>query len=142
MSLYATIKSDSLTSRKNRDNIASALLTTLLGEVETIAKNIGRVPTDGDVQSIIKKFIKNIDESIRANQTRGNADVVSSLNIEKKLLEKYLPTQLSEAELTVIIADLVAQGATNIGSLMKLLKQAHEGLYDGATASKIAKGFF
>lgn len=142
MSLYATIKSDSLTSRKNRDNIASALLTTLLGEVETIAKNIGHTPTDGDVQSIIKKFIKNIDESIRANQTRGNVDVVSALNSEKALLEKYLPTQLTETELTAIIADLVTQGATNIGSLMKSLKQSYEGLYDGATASKIAKGFF
>lgn len=142
MSLYTLIKADSLSARKNRDATASAVLTTLLGEVETMAKNIGHTPTDIEVQSVIKKFIKNIDESTRANQSRGNTEVVSTLTHEKALLEKYLPKQLSEAELMAIIAELVAAGATNIGSLMKMLKQSYEGLYDGATASKIAKGFF
>jgi uncharacterized protein YqeY len=59
---------------------------------------------------------------------------------ERAIIEPYLPKQLSETELRAAIRDLVTtNGASGLGSLMKVLKERFEGTYDGKMASMIAK---
>lgn len=144
--LINTIKQNQLQARKNKDATAASLLTTLIGESEMVGKNDGnRESTDAEVTAVIKKFVKNIDETISAlsKNPEGNADRIATATKEKDILMAYLPKQLDEAQLRAemqkIITELSLSSPKGMGVLMKELKNKFPGAYDGNTASKIAK---
>ena len=132
-----------MAARKARSSVDAAILTTLIGEAEAVGKNGGnREVTDAEVVAMIKKFVKNIDETLKAVASTGvdkaRADAVLA---EKAVLENFLPKQLSEAEIRVLISDFldVGEKRPNIGEVMKHMKSNYDGQYDGALVSKIAK---
>lgn len=142
MTLIADVKIAQVQARKNKHTEAAASLTTLLGEAEAVGKNAGnRAPTDQEVVAVVKKFIKNIDETLGVVQP--DTDAYAQFQREKILLSQFLPKQLSEDELRVVMAELVTkhniQGPKGMGVLMKELKAGHDGTYDGSLASKLAK---
>jgi uncharacterized protein YqeY len=151
--LLDTIKTASLAARKARKTDDALLLSTLLGEIETLAKGGKGEMTDAVVVTVIKKFIKNNQETVETVlgglpdgvQLKEAADVyhkVGILNAEQRLLTSFLPRQLTEEELVVLINGLINGGAKDIGDCMKLLKTNHAGTYDGALASKLLKAKF
>lgn len=128
MSLIEKVKADQLAARKAKDSLATALLTTLLGEVGTAAKNAGHeLATDDEVIATVKKFIKN-NESIPEAVRHVTHDA------ELCILESYLPKQLSADEIELIFLE---HAPTNKGEAMKLLKERYAGLYDGKLAAQI-----
>ena len=140
MSLYITIKADALQARKQRDTATATSLTTLIGELETFAKNAGRELTDADVTAFVQKTLKNVDEVLRL-ASQESSSYLTAVD-ERKLFEKYLPQQLTTDELKSLIDDYVEAGAKNVGDVMKLLKANYNGQYDGAAASTILKARF
>ncbi len=140
MSLYLTIKTDALSARKRRDTATATSLTTLIGELETFAKNAGREPTDADVVAFVQKTLKNVDEVLRL-ASQESSSYLTAVD-ERALFERYLPKQLSRDELVSIIETAIEAGATSVGDVMKLLKSSHNGQYDGALASAILKARF
>lgn len=141
MSLIETIKAEYMTQRRARASWQVASLSTLIGEIETLAKGGKAELTDAAVVAVIKKFIKNIDETL--NTISGNgATVAVVLQMERALYAQFLPKQLNEAELKAVIDELIAAGNTNVGDVMKALKTNHSGHYDGAMASAILKARF
>lgn len=112
-------------------------LTTLMGEIETDAKRSGKPATDADVIAKIKKFIKGIDETLPL--VGQDSEKGLALIMEKEYLQAFLPQQLTEEELTAVIYGYVANGADNIGAIMKELKGEYEGQFDGKAASGIAR---
>ncbi len=143
MSLVEKIKTDSLNARKAKDGLKATLLTTLYSEVVNVGKNNGnRDTTDAEAVAVVKKFLKGVDETLTALQ--GSTDPRrDTAQAEKLVLESYLPTQLSEAELKVAIADLIdalpEKNPKQMGVLMKQMKERYEGQYDGQLASKLIK---
>ncbi len=136
MSLLNKIKEQQLNSRKNGEKEAAMLLTTLLGEASSVGKNAGnRETTDAETVAVIKKFIKNIDETISA-LSQHNQDF-SKFSNEKQILEAFLPKQLSEYELNNI-----AKTQKSMPEFMKYLKENFSGQYDGKLASSVAKKVF
>ena len=137
MSLLQRIKSDQVTARKEKNAISTSLLTTLLGEASMIGKNDGnRESTDAEVIAVIKKFIKNIDESLKVKPDKV-------LPLEKMLLEGYLPQQITgtQLEMTIqgIIVSVGAESVRDMGKVMKVLKDSYDGRYDGREASTFVK---
>lgn len=139
MTLIEQIKTASLVARKARETDIASSLTTLLGEIETLAKAGKGELTDAVVITIVKKFIKNIDETIKAIDGRGNHSAVGRLHDEKVMYQQFLPKQLTTDELEVLIDSFIAGGVNNVGDAMKRLKVDHAGTYDGAIASRILK---
>jgi uncharacterized protein YqeY len=137
MSLIDKVKADQLAARKARDTVAASLLTTLLGEVTTLAKNAGREhPTDEEVSATIRKFLKSNTE---LQSHLIDVALLATAKLEAMLLTAFLPKQMSEDELRVAVKAIVADGAANVGAVMGQLKAKHAGLYDGKTASAIIK---
>lgn len=149
MSLLAQIKKDQLQARKDRDSVKAALLTTLIGEASMPGKNDGnRESTDEEVVATVKKFVKNTNELLKALHGEGglaptNVAASATASMELAILESYLPKQLTEAELTHIIASLKNEftiaDAKGMGKIMGALKERFGGTYDGALASKLVK---
>jgi uncharacterized protein YqeY len=131
------IKTDQLEARKQKDGIRASLLTTLIGEATSVGKNDGnRETTDAEVVAMIKKFIKNIDETLKVTDSH-------QFRTERTILAALLPSQLTKEQLLPIIADLSAEvGATtpkDMGKVMKVLKERYDGQYDGGTASALIR---
>lgn len=141
MSLYLILKTDALAARRQRDTATATSLTTLIGELETFAKNAGREPTDADVVAFVQKTLKNVDEVLRLASQESSAYLTAV--DERALFERYLPKQLTRAELELLISDIIeATGYTSVGDVMKVLKTSYGGQYDGAMASSILKARF
>lgn len=143
MSLLEQIKKDQLVARKTNQKIKKELLTTLIGEIETLQKKNGTV----DVEAVLKKFKKNIDETMaalvgsgmKANYTAMYDSRFETAAIESQIIESYLPKQLSEEDLRIVIRDQVAAGAMNIGQIMGHLKKNYPNQFDGKLASQLAR---
>ncbi len=145
MSLFQTLRTDALEARKARQAKTASTLTTLIGELETFGKNAGREPTDADVVAFVKKALKNVDETLKV--LHENDDRQVDLVAELGILGRYLPQQLTEAELRQTIEDIIATIALTgsqpmVGDVMKALKTNFNGQYDGALASSILKARF
>jgi len=130
----------------------AAVLSRVLGDAETQAKNRpGTAPLDliaGVTTAQRASLEKEIQDLTRLGRStdvaRRELEVLQALHDEVTELKvqqdaKRAALLMSEAELTDVIRAAVADGATNIGAVMKLLKAQHEGRYDGSVASRLAR---
>ena len=140
MSLLSQIKADQIQARKDRDKALASCLTTLLSEAANIGLNDGKRETsDLEVIAVAKKFIKNLDEVI-ANVGEAAAII---FEFEKDVYAKYLPQQMTEAEITEVAQGVIATidepSMKSLGLVMKELNQKHAGKFDGKTASSVVR---
>lgn len=141
MTQIATIKAAQLQARKARDTTVASALTTVIGEVETLAKNKGNPEaTDEQVIATLKKFLKNILDTARIAKGAGDLVNEEKAKAEAVIYERFLPQQLSEDQIQKIItAQLEDFPAHKIGDIIKHFKVVYEGQYDGGLVSKLAK---
>jgi uncharacterized protein YqeY len=129
------LKDEQLEARKARNTVKSSLLTTLLGELDTDAKRSGK---DADISAVVRKFMKNVLENISIAGDRRDSDWLDKLELEREILEGYLPKQLSQDQLELYLKQAIANhGFDNKGSLMKHLKDNFAGQYDGKLAAEV-----
>ena len=126
------LRADRMQARKDGAKIKTSILTTLLGEVET---NLKRDPKF-DVIKLIKKFVKNNEETL---ERATDKVAINILKTEIQILSEYLPKQLTEDDIRVIISDINKSEINNIGIIMKHFKENYSGRYDGSVVSKIIK---
>jgi uncharacterized protein YqeY len=139
MALMDKLQADQLVARKSRAAVATALLTALIGEAAMVGKNAGnRSSTDDEVLATIRKFLKNAEET-RARLGEAGKDT-ATINEEIQILSGYLPQQMTDDQLSAAIAAIIQDtGASNMGAVMKALKERHAGLYDGRRANELIK---
>jgi uncharacterized protein YqeY len=135
MELLLKIKTDLFGLRKaGTDKLSINLLTTLYREAANVGLNDGkRESTDAEVISVIRKFIKNLNECISVGITK-QVDV-SKYEAERDILNAYLPQQLTEMEIEAFVIPFVREGGKP--SAMKALKETYAGQYDGKVASTV-----
>jgi uncharacterized protein YqeY len=97
---------------------------------------------DSQVLAVIDKMVKQRKESIAQFETGGRADLVAKEKAEIALLQEYLPTQLSAAEIEALISAAIAKtGAVSMkdmGKVMGALKSELAGRADmGAVSARI-----
>jgi uncharacterized protein YqeY len=97
---------------------------------------------DSQVLAVIDKMVKQRKESIAQFETGGRADLVAKEQAEIALLQEYLPTQLTPAEIEALISAAIAKtGAASIkdmGKVMGALKSELAGRADmGAVSARI-----
>lgn len=132
MSVFDTVKKTCLDARKAKNKAVSTLLITLIGELEGQAKRTGVSVSNDMVYSACKKFISNNNDTIAV----ASAEMKEALELENNTLTVFLPKQLDEVQLREVIKGLAI---TNIGLIMKHLKENYNGRYDSRMASDIAK---
>ncbi|MFN7085573.1 MAG: GatB/YqeY domain-containing protein [Burkholderiales bacterium] len=99
--------------------------------------------TDADIVAIIDKMIKQRRESIAQFDKGGRADLADREKFELDVLQTYLPQALSEAEIESAVAAALqesgAQGPSDMGKVMALLKPRLVGRADMAKVSVLVK---
>ena len=97
---------------------------------------------DGQVVAVIEKMIKQRREAIGQFESGGRTDLVAKETAEIGVLQGYLPTQLTAAEIDALIAEAIAAtGAASIkdmGKVMGFVKGKAQGRADmGALSARI-----
>jgi uncharacterized protein len=139
--LKAQLKSDLTAAMKARDELSTATLRMLLTAVSTeeVSGSSARELTDDEVLKVIGREAKKRREAAEAFQTAGRTEQAKRELDEQGVLNRYLPSQLSDADLSALVAEAVREsGATEprqMGLVMKLLTPRVAGRADGKRLS-------
>ena len=97
--------------------------------------------TDADVTGVIKKQIKQRQDSIAGFEKGGRADLVAQEQAELAVLKAYLPEELSPAQVEELVQAAIAEiGATtkaDMGKVMKAVQAKTGGRADNRLVSQI-----
>src|SRR4029079_6058549 len=95
--------------------------------------------SDADAGAVIRKQVKQRQDSIESFEKGGRADLAEKERAEIAVLNNYLPQAMSAEELQKIVAETIAEvGATSraqMGAVMKALQPKIAGRADGKTLS-------
>ncbi len=129
---------------KARDAIKSSVLSCLRAEFinAALTKKKDKLD-DNDCQSVIKKQVKQHQDSIDQFQKGGRLDLVEKETKELAILKAYLPQEMPEEELKQIIEEVIvataAQGPKDMGKVMKEVNAKVAGRADGKLISELVK---
>lgn len=133
------LKKQNIEALKARDQVTRGILSVVLTkcklqEVEMQSK--GLQMQDSDVLSIIQKVLKELSDEKDGYLKVENQERADNVDIQAKVLESYLPKQLSEEEIRNEIAKLEDK---SMPSIMKYFKTNFAGKVDMSLVSKIAR---
>ena len=98
---------------------------------------------ENEIISLLKKMIKQREESIILYNKGNRADLVKNEEVEIEIISNFLPKQLTEKETKDIVTNIIKEtGASSIkdmGRVMLSLKDKYESNMDFSFASKIIK---
>jgi uncharacterized protein YqeY len=107
------------------------------------ARGQGKEMSDDDLLGVLRKMIKQRQESLEIYDKAGRADLATQEREEMEIIAAYLPRQLSDMEAGAAIAAIVheinAQSLKDMGRTMTALKERFAGKMDFAKASAKVK---
>ena len=145
MALFEKVSEDIKTAMKERDKVALDTLRNIKKvflEAKT-APGANDTLEDADALKIIKKLAKQGKESAQTYIDAGRQDLADAELAQVSVIERYLPEQLSEAEIEKIVKTIIDQtGAASMKDMGKVMGMANKqlaGKADGKTISGIVK---
>lgn len=132
---------------KNKDQDRTLTLRSIISqkkqkEIEKRTQDKKNI-TDEDMILILNKMVKQRRESIELYKQGGRQDLVDKETKELKIIQEYLPEQLSEEEIKKIceqaINNLKATSLKDMGKVMGTIKSKYKGSVDLSIAGKILK---
>ena len=143
MSLKDTIIEDTKTAMRNKD--ASTLGTLRLLQAAIKQKEIDDRITldDAGIVTVLQKMLKQRQDSIEAFRQANRQDLLDKEEMEVKVLNQYMPQQLSNDEITEIIDAAItntsASGMQDMGKVMGIVKEKIAGRANMSEVSQIIK---
>ncbi|MBN9298712.1 MAG: GatB/YqeY domain-containing protein [Filimonas sp.] len=102
----------------------------------------GAISEDGELK-LLQKLVKQRKDSLEIFQQQNRADLAQKEQEEISVIEKFLPKQLSEAELkeavAAVIAELGATSPADMGKVMGTVSKKLAGQADGKAISAVVK---
>ena len=126
---------------KAKDKVRLSIIRQVMAEVKNVEVNERRDATEEDVNSMIKRLIKQTNETLEmSRKAANNQERTDTLAQQVEILESLLPAQLSGDALVELIEQTIAEtGATtrkDMGRVMGALNKATGGNFDKAAAAK------
>ena len=126
---------------KAKDKTRLSIIRQVMAEVKNIEVNERRDVTEEDVNSMIKRLIKQTSETLEMSKQAGNnQERTDVLTQQVEILESLLPEQVSGDALVALIektiAEVGAESRKDMGRVMGALNAATGGNVDKAAAAK------
>ena len=144
MSLELTISEAIKNAMKDKDKVALDSLRAVKSQImllKTEAKG-AEVSPEQEI-AILQRMIKQRKDSYEQFTAQNRADLAEVDEAQMKVIERFLPKQLSDEELETemkkIIAETGAQSAKDLGKVMGAASKALAGKSDGKSISEMAK---
>lgn len=140
-------KEELVKSMKERDTLRVSTLRMIISSIKDLeisrrSSNSNKIK-DEDIIQILSKMIKQRREAALTYEKGGRKDLQDKENEEIKIIEIFMPNQLSVEEIHEIINDILNENdykeMRDMGSAMSILKEKFSGKMDLGLASKIVK---
>ena len=143
MSLKIQITEDMKSAMRSKDSSRLGTIRLLLAAIKQKEVDERIELVDSDIVSIIDKMLKQRRDSIEAFNKADRKDLVEKEEFELKVLQEYMPQQLTEQEVEKSIVDAIenvgANSMKDMGAIMKILKPQLAGKTNMADVSKKIK---
>lgn len=137
MSLKDTLHADLTDAMRAKDETRRSTLRMVLTAVtnEEVAGKQARELSDDEVLKVLGRELKKRKEAASAYTEAGHPDRAASELAEAAVIEAYLPAQLTDDELTVLVQEAIAEtgasGPQAMGQVMKAVQPKVAGRADG-----------
>jgi len=137
MTVKEQLRTDLTAAMKARDELTASTLRMVLTAITTeeVAGQQARELSDDEVLKVLAREGKKRRESIEAFTSAGRDELAERERAEAAVIDRYLPAQMDDAELTALvtaaIAETGADGPKAMGQVMKVLTPQLGGRADG-----------
>ena len=127
---------------KQKDSLKLSVLRMAIAAIRNteIVKKVKKLE-EPDVIQVIQKMIKEHRESISQFEKGGRADLVEKETSELEVLQRYVPKEMSEEELTSIVKTALQESGftskADAGKVMKIAMERLKGKANGKMVNKI-----
>ena len=143
MNLQERLMADLKEAMKSRDASRREVIRMVRAAVKNAEIAWQRAATDQEVQDIIAREVKRRREAIEMFRRGGRQDLVDEEEAQVKILESYLPQQMSRQEIEGVVRRIISElGATSMSQLGPVMRQAMaelKGKADGSLVNQIAR---
>lgn len=133
--LTEKIRADMTSAMKAQEKDRLSTLRMLQSSLKNEQINTGHELSDEDAMTVIRKAMKQRQDSIEQYTNAGRTELADKERAEMELLKAYLPAELSEEELEAglreIVASTGAQSKKDLGKVMKEATARYKGRADG-----------
>ena len=141
--LLSSIQEEVKVSLKSGEKLKASTLRLIVSAIKLEEKNKSETLTDDESLEILVKMIKQRKDSISQFETANRMELAQKEKDEIEIIQNYLPKQLSEDELSVLITEIIkeinAESIKDMGKVMGLLKPKITGKADAGIASSLVK---
>ncbi|MEV6215760.1 GatB/YqeY domain-containing protein [Nocardia sp. NPDC051833] len=148
--LKSQLRADMTAAMKAKDTLRLSTLRMLLAAIQNaeVSGAQARELSDAEVVSVLQKEAKKRNESAVIYEQNGRGELAANERAEEEIIEEYLPTQLTEAEVAQVADTAIAQvaeeigerpGMKQMGQVMKAATALAEGKADGSRLSAAVK---
>ena len=145
MSLAEQLQSDLTTAMKARDSDTVATLRMVIAAVKNarVAAGSGGDVTDEQTVELLTREAKKRSEAIEAYQGAGRTELAEREQRELDIIRRYLPEQLSEAEVAAAVDEAIAEtgasGPGDLGKVMSAVMPKVKGRADGKLVNRLVR---
>lgn len=148
--LKARLRSDLTAAMKNQDKLRTATLRMMLAAIQTeeVSGKQARDLTDDEIITVLARESKKRGEAAEIYTQNGRGELAAEEHAEARIIDEYLPTPLTDAEVADVADTAIAQVAEQIGErpsvkqmglVMKAATAIAAGKADGARLSAAVK---
>jgi uncharacterized protein len=127
----------------NKNNTRRDVIRMALTAVKQVEVDERKELSAEEVSAILQKEAKTRRESIDEKRKNGRNDLAEQESVELRILEEFLPKQLSREEITVLAQEAInksgATSAKEMGKVMAELMPKVKGLADGKLVNEVVK---
>lgn len=143
MSLEATINEDIKNAMRAKDSLKLEVLRGVKSQLKYyLIEKKTETPSDEDVTAVLKKLIKQRNDSIEQFKKGNRPELAEKETAELSVLQKYLPLQMPREELEKIIRDSIAElkitEKKQMGQVIRHVIEKAGGRADGRDINQIA----
>ena len=124
---------------KSGDKLRVSVLRMVLADIINVEKS-GK---DFKHIDVIKGYAKKLKKTIEEYERLHIKDKIDSYNEELKIVEEFLPKQMSDEELKKVVTELIeSEKPKDIGSAMKIVMGKYKDIADGKKVQALVKEIF
>lgn len=143
MNLIERLNQDMKTAMKNKEKTTLSVIRMVRSSIKNKEIELKQPLTEEEALDVVTKELKQQRDSLQEFEQAGREDLAQKARDEIAVLEKYMPEQLTEAELKKIVQEAIAStGAVSkadMGKVMKAVMPQVKGRADGKWVNRLVQ---
>lgn len=145
MNLSERLNEDMKQAMKSQDKFTLSTIRLVRSTIKNLEIDLKRTLDDNEVLDILSREIKQRKDALQEFDKAGRTELAENAKAEIDIISKYLPLQLTEEEIKVIVQQTIqetgASSKAEMGKVMSALLPKVKGKADGKLVSQAVQQF-